>query len=199
MLVGMVAWVPSDYDADPGRSRAADCSWQRHGDVHEPVAARLAATNAVPVIDVGGGRGRFAELLPGTVVIDRSRTQLVEAPYPKVLADARVLPLRTDCAASVAMLWMLYHLDDPISALTEAKRVLRPGGVLVVCTSSRTQDPELTDGYPPSPFDAEEAPGIVRGVFGEAEVEFWDGPFTVLPDRDAIERAPPPRSSPAKR
>ena len=45
-------------------------------------------------------------------------------------------------------------------------------------------DPELTDGYPPTPFDAEEAPAIVAAVFGDVHVERWDEPMTHLPDRD---------------
>ena len=39
-----------------------------------------------------------------------------------------------------------------------------------------------------TPFDAEEAPDMVADVFGpdRVTVDRWDGPFTVLPDRDAV-------------
>jgi SAM-dependent methyltransferase len=181
-----VSVVPNDYDADPGRFRAADRSWQLRGDIHEMVVARLARDNVTPVIDVGGGRGRLAELLPGAVVVDPSPAQLADAPHPKVRADALALPFRSGVAGAVTMLWMLYHLDDPVAAIAEAKRVLRPGGRFASGTASRRNDPELTDSYPPSPFDAEEAPVIVASVFGDVEVETWDGPFTVLPDREAV-------------
>ena len=180
--------VPSDYDADPGRFRAADRSWQLRGDAHEMVAARLLQEPSAPVIDVGGGQGRLAELLPGTVVVDLSPTQLADAPPPKLRADALALPLASGVAGAVAMLWMLYHLEDPVAAIAEARRVLRSGGLFVACTASRRNDPELTDGYPPSPFDAEEAPAIVASVFGAVEVDTWDGAFTLLPDRDAVVR-----------
>ena len=83
---------------------------------------------------------------------------------------------------------MLYHLDDPAFAIAEAARVLRPGGLFVASTSSRSNDPELTDGYPPTPFDAEEAPAIVAAVFGDAQVERWDETMTYLPDRDTVLR-----------
>src|SRR6266536_479663 len=73
-------------------------------------------------------------------------------------------------------------------AIAEARRVLRPAGLFAACTASRRNDPELTDGYPPSPFDAEEAPAIVASVFGDVDVDSWDGPYTVLPDRDAVLR-----------
>lgn len=150
------------------------------------VAERLAREGIAPVIDVGGGRGRLAELLPGTVVVDLSPAQLADAPGPKLRADALALPIAAGAAGAVAMLWMLYHLDDPVAAVAEARRVLRPGGAFAACTASRRNDPELTDGYPPTPFDAEEAPAVVASVFGDVEVDAWDGPFTVLPDRDAV-------------
>jgi hypothetical protein len=75
-------------------------------------------------------------------------------------------------------------------AIAEAWRVLRPGGLFLACTRARTSDPELTDGYPPTTFDAEEAPDVVAAVFGKDAVEVisWDGPLLRLPDRDAIQR-----------
>ena len=62
---------------------------------------------------------------------------------PIVQADATALPLREGSVDAVVLLWMLYHLDDPPAALTEAKRVLSPGGVLAACAASRWNDPEL--------------------------------------------------------
>jgi SAM-dependent methyltransferase len=188
MLEHMTRAVPSDYDRDPERCRAADRSWQLHGDAHEVVAERLAREQLAPVIDVGGGQGRLAELLPGTVVVDFSPAQLAEAPHPKLRADARCLPFADGVAGAVVTLWMLYHLYDPVAAIAETRRVLRPGGLFAASTASRRNDPELTDGYPPTPFDAEEAPAIVESVFGDVEVVSWDGPFTRLPDRDAVVR-----------
>lgn len=184
----MSSALPNDYDSDPERFGATDRDWQVRGDAHEVVAERLARERIQPVIDVGGGRGRLAEMLPGTVVADFSPAQLVEAPHPKLRANALSLPFGDGLAGAVAMLWMLYHLDDPAAAIGEAKRVLRAGGLFAACTASRSNDPELIDGYPPSPFDAEEAPEIVASVFGEVEVQTWDGPLTLLPDRDAVER-----------
>jgi SAM-dependent methyltransferase len=183
----MTGALPTDYDSDPERFRAASRAWQLRGDAHEMVAARLAREQLAPV-DVGGGRGRLAELLPGTIVVDTSPAQLADAPPPKVRADALELPFADESVGAVAMLWMLYHCDHPVAAIAEARRVLRPGGLFAACTASRRNDPELTDGYPPSPFDAEEAPATVAEVFGDVEVDAWDGTFTLLPDRDAVER-----------
>jgi SAM-dependent methyltransferase len=95
------------------------------------------------------------------------------------------------------MLWMLYHLDEPAQAIREAERVLRRGGLFVASTTSRNNDPELTDEYPPTSFDAEEAPDIVASGFEEVSVERWDAPITLLADHAAVLRychshLPPP-------
>ena len=108
-----------------------------------------------------------------------------------MLADAASCPVRDTSVGAVAALWMLYHLDDPRDAIAEARRVLRPGGLFATCTTSRDDSPQLFEffGTPePTPFDAEEAPAIVADVFGSGRVavDAWDGPFTVLPDRDAV-------------
>jgi SAM-dependent methyltransferase len=91
------------------------------------------------------------------VVADASLHQLELAEHPKVRGDAVRLPIASDTAGAVCLLWMLYHLETPLLAIREAKRVLRPGGLLVASTSARDSCLELTDGYPPSTFDAEEA------------------------------------------
>jgi SAM-dependent methyltransferase len=186
-----VGALPSDYDSDPERWASLDPSTQWFGDVHERVAAIITGEGAAPTLDVGGGDGRLEKCLPAdwpSIILDNSPTQLVAAPDRKLLGDAVALPVRHGIAGSVAMLWMLYHLDQPVRAVEEARRVLRPGGLFVACTSSRRNDPELTGGCPATGFDAEEAGSIVSMVFDEVSVESWDAKLTYLPDRDAVLR-----------
>jgi hypothetical protein len=67
--------------------------------------------------------------------------------------------------------------------------VLRPGGLLYACTSSRFNDPELIAEYPASSFDAGEAEEIGASVFGPSvTVVRWDAPLVRLPDREAVVR-----------
>jgi SAM-dependent methyltransferase len=185
--------IPADYDRDPGRFRLARAVLRRHGlasDVHERVARRLLREGLTPVLDVGCGEGELARHLPegGWVGLDRSAEMLSRAPDPAVKGDACALPFPHASFASVALLYVLYHLADPVRALEEASRVLRTGGLVAVAAPSRHDSPELAHALPDSPltFDAELAPGMVAGLFTDVEVERWDAPLLELPDRDAV-------------
>lgn len=186
-----MAALSPDYDSDPGRAGSFRLGWQE--DVHGPVVARLVDEGVEGVLDVGSGIGRFASAVGGRlrwVGIDRSPRQLSECPHrPVIRADAVHLPVADGSFDAVVLLWMLYHLDEPRRALAEARRVVRPGGLVVACTSNRTNDPELvTGGYPATTFDGEEAADVVAEVFGvrNTEVERWDAPMVELGDRAEV-------------
>ncbi len=131
-----MAVLPPDYDSDSERWTA----WTSPFDVHEVVAPELGG----PVLDVGCGEGRLASLLDSSVAwtgVDSSPTQLRANSYrPLVLADMRALPFRGGVFAEVTLLWCLYHVEDPATALREANRVLRRGGRCYACTSARDND-----------------------------------------------------------
>jgi len=182
--------LPNDYDDDPGRFLAS--GEYQHDDVHPYVAARLAGSGARRVLDVGGGHGRLARLLPGLsmncLLIDLSATMLALAPRPAVRADGARLPVADGCVDAVAALYTLYHYPDPRLPVGEARRVLRPGGLFAACAPNRNSTPELAAVLPDwgarSTFDGEDAPAIVGSVFGapgdRVEVERWDGPLVTL-------------------
>lgn len=187
--------MPRDYDSDPGRFLTASDLPQ--DDVHPYVAARLAELGARTVLDVGGGNGRLARLLPGLglrcVLLDISPTMLALAPRPAVRADGARLPVAADSADAVAALYTLYHYADPRLPIAEARRVLRPGGTFVACAPNRDSAPEIAHLVPDwgsaSPFDGEAAPGVVASVFTAAAgdsvtVERWDGPLVTLTDAE---------------
>jgi SAM-dependent methyltransferase len=113
---------------------------------------------------------------------------LARAPHPHVQGDAIALPFAESSFASVALLYLLYHLADPARALAEARRVLRPGGLVAVAAPSRDDSPELADTLPSTPltFDAERAPELLAEQFTGVEVERWDAPLLDLPTREAV-------------
>jgi SAM-dependent methyltransferase len=185
--------VPVDYDRDPERFRLARSVLRRHaaaGDVHEHVARRLLSEDRTPVLDVGCGEGELARFLPdgAWVGVDNSPAMLARAPTPKILGEANALPFGDSSFPSVALLYLLYHLEEPAPALAEARRVLRPGGLVAVAAPSRDDSPELADALPGGPltFDAELAPELLGELFVDVEVERWDALLLELPTREAV-------------
>jgi SAM-dependent methyltransferase len=178
-----VAVIEPDYDSDPERRGA----WRAPADVFEAVAPEVRG----PIVDIGSGEGPLGEGIPDEVLwvgVDASPSMLEQCERrPVVLADMRALPFRDGAFAEAAHLWCLYHLDDPVPAIAEAKRVLRAGGRYFASTSARANDPELVpDGYPASTFDAEEAAAIVGAVFDAVEPDRWDGRYYSLDDADEL-------------
>jgi SAM-dependent methyltransferase len=182
--------LPRDYDSDP--ERFLSDARKPHDDVHPYVAARFAAAGARQVLDVGGGDGRLARLLPALsircLLIDLSPAMVALAPRPAVRADGARLPVADGCADAVAALYTLYHYDDPVAPIAEARRVLRRGGLFAACAPARDSAPELAPVVPSwgswSTFDAEEAPAIVGSVFDApgdlVQTDRWDGPLRTL-------------------
>lgn len=100
----------------------------------------LGLTRAGPLLELGAGSGAITRRLraaePGLPVIalDVDAGLLRHAGgcgAPLVAADGARLPLRTASVGGVLLRYVLQHLADPVPMLTEALRVLRPGGTLV--------------------------------------------------------------------
>jgi ubiquinone/menaquinone biosynthesis C-methylase UbiE len=116
----------------------------------EIVERHLSPPPAV-VVDVGGGRGVYATWLARKgyrvhlfdVVphhVDGARRTAHRGMLTAAISDARALPVCDASAKAVLLLGPLYHLvkrEDRIKALREARRILRPGGVLFAAGISR--------------------------------------------------------------
>jgi len=80
-----------------------------------------------PVVEVGSGPGFFKERAPSLVATD-----VVPGLSVDVRCDADVLPFRSDSVGAIVMVDTLHHLPRPLDFLSEAARVLKPGGRLAM-------------------------------------------------------------------
>jgi ubiquinone/menaquinone biosynthesis C-methylase UbiE len=109
-----------------------------------------------PALDVGAGTGQFAAAIAGwfgvrVVAVEPSagmRGQAAAAhPHPAVAllgGRAERLPLRDRCCAWAWVSTVVHHLDDLPAAARELRRVLRPGGPVLVRQAFPDRLDELT-------------------------------------------------------
>ena len=77
----------------------------------------------------------------GTLLLCRGDVaQDLGLPVRGVLANAMQLPFEGGRFDALCAMHMLYHLPDPAQALGEMRRVLRPGGVLLIRDLFRPDD-----------------------------------------------------------
>jgi len=146
-----------------------------------PVAGRR-------VLDAGCGGGRTAAWLveqgADVVGIDVSaellrlaRDRLPEASF--VLADlAEPLPFEDGAFDLVVSSLVMHYLRDWTPTLRELRRVLRPGGVVVLSTHHPAMDVELSDS---GDYFAVELLRDVWTVGGrEREMRFWHRPLSLM-------------------
>jgi SAM-dependent methyltransferase len=131
----------------------------RDGDSLELVRTRELLLRALPaapavILDVGGGAGVYAAWLARAgyqvQLIDPIPLHIEQAaaasaaqhdhPFAVAIGDARALDAPDASVDAVLLMGPLYHLTeraDRLTALREAKRVARPGGVIFAVVISR--------------------------------------------------------------
>ncbi len=111
------------------------------------------------VLDVGGGDGAVTELYlsrsKSVTLLDRSE-RMVEAARERLagrpnvrfsLGDMHALPFADASFDEVLLLNVLSYSEQPAQAISEAARVLRPGGRLAVVTLAEHEHEDVTAAY----------------------------------------------------
>ena len=158
------------------------------------------------VLDVGGAAGVYSEWLGAlgyeTHLVDPVPRHVVEArracPHlaSAAIGDARALARRNASFEAVLLMGPLYHLtgrEERVAALREARRVLRPGGLLFASAISRFAS--LLDGLVRGFLDDPLFASILEGDLREGQhrnptrnPEFFTTAFFHQPDelRDEV-------------
>jgi SAM-dependent methyltransferase len=139
------------------------------------------------VLDVGCGPGYYLERLRAQELeltgLDLSEGMLKQArtrvAASWIVADAQHLPTRADVFDIALAMHMLYHVADGGRGVAEIRRVLRPGGTLLVSAPARDHLAEaraLVAGVigprldrPSARFRLEDAAGILGAEFETVE------------------------------
>ena len=131
----------------PDYSRQAEHYDETRSASPSVVGPLLQALDGAPgprLADIGGGTGNYALVLKqegwDSVVVDCSADMLGRAAakgLQTVQAHAERLPFGDESFDAATMISMLHHVQDRRAALAEARRILRPGGRLVLLGFTR--------------------------------------------------------------
>lgn len=163
------------------------------------VIESLELGDATRVLDVGAGTGALVDALraaapDGSILsVDPALQMLQHARRHRnvvaALADATALPFGPSTVDAVLLAYVLFHLLDPGAGLSEAARVLRPGGRVGTVTWASESQPraatlwsEALDelGVPALPahgndsgLDTENAIGALLHSAGLVSIRTW--------------------------
>lgn len=166
--------------------------------VMRALRSALAGAPGDRLADVGGGTGNYALAFRRegweTTVVDRSAAMLARAAAKDLVlvrADAQYLPFPDECFDAVSMISMLHHVEDRSLAIAEARRILRPGGRLVLKGFTRedaatlwildyfpVSRPWMAATHPPRSAFLAELPGAVISTFEFEDMQ--DGSLAAL-------------------
>jgi SAM-dependent methyltransferase len=140
------------------RYAAAASGWAGGAElVYRPIARELVALAphtlaGRTVLDIGAGTGAASAALidqgARPVAVDLSHHMLLWESTrrpPAAVGDVTRLPFHRDAVDDAVAAFIFNHLLDPAAGITEAMRVIRPGGALLACVYSNDSRSEVRD------------------------------------------------------
>jgi SAM-dependent methyltransferase len=103
-----------------------------------------------PIYEIGSGLGYLTFALQraslNAIGLDVSETAVSAAtrsfgPFYQVVPAGSLSSIRSGTAAAVIMTELIEHVDQPEALMAEARRLLRPGGVVLVTTPNKSMFP----------------------------------------------------------
>ncbi|MDQ7834138.1 MAG: metalloregulator ArsR/SmtB family transcription factor [Humidesulfovibrio sp.] len=181
------------FDAVAGRWR--DLSREVLGELDLPGIIAERVPEGAAVADLGCGPGELLERLSEraclVIGVDNSQRMLElagqrlngkasqsgQAGVSLRLGDLTHLPLREGEAHAAVLSMVLHHLPDPVAALSEARRVLCPGGRLIIADFDRHENEAMRVQYGDARLGLDQQQ--LRAWFEEAG--FVPGPVELYP------------------
>lgn len=104
------------------------------------------------VLDVGSGTGYLQDVVADYTGIDISRSAARYYHKPFVAGTATAMPFKNHEFDALWSIWVIEHIPNPEAALSEIRRVLKPGGLMYLlpawdCT------PWAAQGYEVRPYE----------------------------------------------
>ena len=83
----------------------------------------------VRIVDIGSGNSSYNRHFPNRIAVD-----IDPARKPDIIGDAHNLPFRDGEVEAILSTDVCEHLKDPVKAVSEMHRVLKPGGKVIFTT-----------------------------------------------------------------